>query len=83
MEFIDNLEKKEYDKPLILLKEDLRFAVAMANVGKQFPDLRRKIIENLRTTGTFRKINFCFSLIMTKRISTRHSIFLREWIYRI
>ncbi|MGZ6330907.1 MAG: tetratricopeptide repeat protein, partial [Parachlamydiaceae bacterium] len=55
LEFIDNLEKKEYDKAQILLKEDLRFAVAMANVGKQFPDLRKKIIENLPDDGNIQK----------------------------
>ena len=55
LEFIDNLEKKEYDKALILLKEDLRFAVAMANAGKQFPDLRKKIIENLPDDGNIQK----------------------------
>ena len=55
LEFIDNLEKEEYDKALMLLKEDLRFAVAMANAGKQFPDLRKKIIENLPDDGNIQK----------------------------
>ena len=55
LDFIDNLEKKEYDEALIFLKEDLKFAVAMANTAKQFPDLRKKIIENLPDDGSIQK----------------------------
>jgi hypothetical protein len=45
--FIDNLEKREYDKACIFLKDDLNFSAAIADTAKQFPDLRKKIIEGL------------------------------------
>jgi len=47
LDFINDLENKKYDEVWLFLKEDLRFAVTMANIAKEFPDLRRKIIENL------------------------------------
>lgn len=53
--FIDNIENKKYDEVLIFLKEDLKFAVLMAGSGKEFPDLRRKIIENLPNSGSIQK----------------------------
>ena len=55
LEFINHLEKKEYDEVLPALKEDLRFAVAMANSGKQFPELRKKIIESLPDDGNIQR----------------------------
>jgi hypothetical protein len=55
LDFIENLEKKEYDEAWIFLKEDLKFAVAMANTAKQFPDFRKKIIENLPDDGNIQK----------------------------
>lgn len=54
-DFIDNLENKKYDEVWIFLKADLRFAVAMANTAKEFPDLRKKIIENLPNDGSIQK----------------------------
>jgi len=55
LDFIENLEKKEYDEAWIFLKEDLKFAVAMANTAKQLPDFRKKIIENLPDDGNIQK----------------------------
>jgi hypothetical protein len=52
---IDNLENKKIDDVLAFLKNDPKFAVAMANTAKKFPDLRRKIIENLPNDGTIEK----------------------------
>jgi hypothetical protein len=45
--FIDSVEAKDYDASWDLLKNDLYFAVSVANVARDFPDLQRKIIENL------------------------------------
>jgi len=47
LDFIDNLKKKEYEEAWVFVKEDLKFAVAMANTAKQFPEFRKMIIENL------------------------------------
>lgn len=55
LDFINNLETKKFDEVWIFLKEDLQFAVAMANAAKQFPDLRKKIIENLPNDGSIQK----------------------------
>ncbi len=53
--FISALEKKDYDKVWHFIKDDLRFAVAMANSAKDFPELRKKIIEKLPDDGTIQK----------------------------
>jgi len=45
--FISNIENKNYDNILKFLKDNTQFAVAMASTIKNFPDLRKKIIENL------------------------------------
>jgi tetratricopeptide (TPR) repeat protein len=45
--FIANLESKEYDEAWNFMRDDVRFAISIANSAKEFPDLRRKIIENL------------------------------------
>lgn len=55
LEFIDNLQNKKYDEAWEYLKDDLRFAVAVANSAKDFPDLRKKIIENLPGDGSIQK----------------------------
>ena len=54
-EFINNMEDRKYDEVWIFLKEDLGFAVAMANMAKEYPDLRRKIIEKLPIDGSIQK----------------------------
>ncbi len=46
-EFISDLENKNYKKILAFLKNDIRFAVILANTLKSLPDLRKIIIENL------------------------------------
>jgi len=55
LDFINDLENKKYEEVWLFLKEDLRFAVAMANTAKEFPDLRRKIINNLPSDGSIQK----------------------------
>jgi hypothetical protein len=55
LEFIDSIENKKYDQAWDYLKDELRFAVAIANSAKDFPDLRRKIIENLPDDGSIQK----------------------------
>ncbi|NQT58844.1 MAG: hypothetical protein HQ557_07680 [Bacteroidetes bacterium] len=45
--FINDLKGKNYERILEFIREDTRFAVSLANILKQFPDLRRKIIEQL------------------------------------
>jgi hypothetical protein len=55
LEFINNLENKKYNDVISFLKDDQRFSVAMANTAKQYPDLRKKIIENLPNDGTIIK----------------------------
>jgi tetratricopeptide (TPR) repeat protein len=53
--FVDYLENKNYDGVWNFMKDDLRFAIAMANAAKDFPDLRRKIIEKLPDDGNIQK----------------------------
>ncbi len=55
VDFIDKLEKKKYEEVWDFLKGDMEFAVSMANTAKDFPDLRKKIIENLPDDGKFEK----------------------------
>jgi len=55
LDFICSLKNKKYDDAFIFLKDDLRFAVAIANTAKQFSELRRKIIENLPNDGNVQK----------------------------
>lgn len=47
VEFINNLEDKNYKKILDFLKEDIPFAVTVVNTLKSQPDLRKGIIEGL------------------------------------
>lgn len=47
IDFIEILESKNYEKVLAFLKGDIPFAVAIANTLKNFPELRKQIIENL------------------------------------
>ncbi len=55
LDFINNLENKEYDKVWVYLKDDFKFAVGMANMAKEYPDLRKIIIENLPNDGCIEK----------------------------
>jgi tetratricopeptide (TPR) repeat protein len=45
--FISDLQDKKYDTIWDFMKDDLQFAVTLANSAKDFPDLRRTIIEKL------------------------------------
>lgn len=53
--FVENLENKKYDEAWMFLKEDSRFAVAIANTTKDLPALRKKIIESLPNDGNIQK----------------------------
>ncbi len=55
LEFINNIENKKYNKTWEYLKDNLRFAVAIANSAKDFPNLRKKIIEKLPDDGSIQK----------------------------
>lgn len=45
--FISNLEDKKFEEAWNFIKDDLQFAVTIANSAKDFPDLRKKIIKEL------------------------------------
>ena len=47
LSFIKDLEDKDYEKTLAFLKDDIPFAVTIANTLKKNPELRKQIIENL------------------------------------
>ncbi|MES2134876.1 MAG: tetratricopeptide repeat protein [Patescibacteria group bacterium] len=55
LQFINDLEKKEYEKILPFILEDLPFAVAFSTASKAFPELRKKIIEGLPSDGSIQK----------------------------
>lgn len=55
LNFIANLEDKNLDEVWNFMKDDSLFAVAIAHSARQFPDLRRKIVENLPDDGTIQK----------------------------
>lgn len=46
-EFISDLESRDYKKVFAFLDKEIQFAVTLANTLKSFPDIRKKIIENL------------------------------------
>jgi hypothetical protein len=53
--FIAALENKKYDQVSDFIKGDSLFAIGVANGAKEFPDLRRKIIQNLPDDGNIEK----------------------------
>jgi len=55
IKFIDNLKSKQFDKAWEFLGKDTRFAIAFANSAKEFPELRKLIIQNLPNDGTIQK----------------------------
>jgi tetratricopeptide (TPR) repeat protein len=44
---ITSIENKDYDQLWHFMEDDLNFAIAMAHAAKEFPDVRKKIIEKL------------------------------------
>lgn len=54
-EFIGALEEKKYDDAWSFLKDDVRFAVSVASTGKDFPELRKMIVEKLPDDGSVQK----------------------------
>ncbi len=55
LEFINNLESKNYENILRFLEDDDQFAITIANTTKNLPDLRRKIIKNLPNDENIQK----------------------------
>ncbi|MCG2699640.1 hypothetical protein L6274_01080 [Candidatus Parcubacteria bacterium] len=53
--FIENLENKDYKEILDFLKNDISFAVTIANTLKKFPELRKLIIESLPNDENIQK----------------------------
>jgi hypothetical protein len=47
LDFIINIENKNYESVLKFLKNDIQLAVTIAGTLKNLPDLRKKIIQNL------------------------------------
>lgn len=62
LDFIDNIENKKYDLAIAFLGEDQPFATAMAYSAKEFPDFRKKIIENLPSDIEIQKEILLFQL---------------------
>ncbi len=54
-EFLDNLNKSQYNKAWEFLESDIRFSLAFANSAKEFPKMRRLIIQKLPDDGTIQK----------------------------
>ncbi len=67
LHFIDNLENAKYDEVWMFLKEDLQFAVTMAIIPTNPPDLRRKIIDNLPNDGSVQRDKLLFLLNYEER----------------
>ncbi len=54
-DLVNNIQNKQHDAVLSYLKDHIRFAVGLANTAKDFPELRKKIIESLPSDGTIEK----------------------------
>ena len=54
-DLVEQIQNKKDEDVLNFIKDDLRFSVALANVAKDFPDLRKKIIESLPDDGSIQK----------------------------
>lgn len=55
VDLINNIKNQQHDPVLAYLKDHVRFAVGLANTVKDFPELRKKIIEALPNDGTIQK----------------------------
>ncbi len=55
LNFINDLENKNYDNILRFLKDDIKFAVAIVNTFKNLPELRRKIIDYIPDKSNIQK----------------------------
>lgn len=64
IDFIDNIEKKNYEDVLKLLEleNDTQFSIMIANTLKDFPELRIKIIESLPDDKNIQKEKLLFLL---------------------
>jgi len=52
---IDDLKDARYSKACDFVIKDIQFAIAIANSAKEFPELRKLIIEKLPSDGTIQK----------------------------
>lgn len=55
LNFIIDIESKDDENVLEFLKNDIQFAVTIASTLKNFPSLRKKIIQNLQDDGNIQK----------------------------
>lgn len=62
VDFINDVESKNYDNILSFLKDDIQFAVCFADTLKNLPDLRKIIIENLPDDKNIQKDKLMFLL---------------------
>ncbi len=55
IDFIDDLENKNYENILEFLKDDIQFAFTIATTTRGFFDLRRRIIKNIPNDDKFQR----------------------------
>lgn len=55
IDLINHIQNNNHEEVLSYLKDRIRFAVGLANTLKDYPELRKKIIESLPTDGTIQK----------------------------
>jgi hypothetical protein len=55
VDLVNNIQTGQHDAVLTYLKDHVRFAVGLANTAKDFPELRKKIIEALPSDGSIQK----------------------------
>lgn len=55
VDLVVNIQAGRHDAVLAYLKNHVRFAIGLANTAKDFPELRKKIIETLPNDGSIQK----------------------------
>ena len=55
VEFVSNLENRDYQRIRAFLEKDINFAIMIANSFKDFPELRRQIIDSLPNDKNIQK----------------------------
>lgn len=55
IDLVTNIQTEQHEAVLDYLKDHVRFAVGLVNTAKDFPELRKKIIEALPNDGTIQK----------------------------
>jgi len=67
IDLINLIESKNYKQVLKFIEEDIPFAVTLADTLKSFPELRKKIIENLPNDGNISKEKLLLLLNFDKK----------------